>query len=406
MISRTAFWKRTLHLLAGLVPLGWGIWHWGSVFSVHSLLIAGGACFTVLVLVHRGRGVRGLAQFAQGAVTLIFLDLALRHVRLADLWQVLAGLDPLPLFWGMGTFTLAVVLRGYRWYFLLEQEGNLRPWHAVETTIISFFGNYALPARAGEVIRILALEARTGISKAASTASVALEKLSDILALVGMLFYLSVFSHLGGPTIRWIGTIGSLLGLAIIILLGAAVYLRHRFPFEEEKGRTAATQRLRRMLHHFVEGMRPAADLRRLGPFLFFSLLSWALIAYSCYAFLASEGLTDWLRTTSRVGPIASSLLLVILVNASTLIPAGPGSAGPYQAAVILAFTLLGTGAGIAGSEAYHNAAAFSIVYWIGHAAPSLLVGGVVFYRSGLGFQALRAAEREAAERMMPEESG
>jgi uncharacterized membrane protein YbhN (UPF0104 family) len=150
--------------------------------------------------------------------------------------------------------------------------------------------------------------------------------------------------------------------------------------------------------------MRPAADLSRLGPFLFYSLLSWGLIAYSCYSFLGSEGLTDWLRESSRVGPVASSLLLVILVNASTLIPAGPGSAGPYQAAVMLAFTLLGTGAGAPGSEAYHNAAAFSIVYWIGHAAPALVVGGAVFLGSGLGFKTLRRAEREAAVRLMPEE--
>jgi uncharacterized protein (TIRG00374 family) len=401
---RTSFWTRTLHLSVGLVPLAWGVWHWHSLFSVATLLLVGGLWFTLAVLLRRGRGVKGLAEFAQATVTLIFLDLALRHVRLADLWKVLAGLDPLLLLWGMCIFALAIALRGYRWYFLLERGGPVRIREAVATTFISFFGNFALPARAGEVIRILAIGQLTGLPQATAGATIALEKLSDILALLGMLLYLSVFSHLGGAALRWVGAIGSLIGLAIVLLLGAAVYLRSRFPLREEDGRTAGTQRMRRILHHFVEGMRPAADLSRLGPFLVYSALSWALIAYSCYAFLASEGLTVWLRASSRVGPVASSLLLVILVNASTLIPAGPGSAGPYQAAVILGFSMLGTGAGVAGSEAYHNAAAFSIVYWIGHAVPSLVVGGAIFYRSGLGLQVLRRAERLAAERLMPEE--
>ncbi len=99
---------------------------------------------------------------------------------------------------------------------------------------------------------------------------------------------------------------------------------------------------------------------------------------------------------------MASTLLLVVLMNASTLIPAGPGSAGPYQAAVMLGFSLIGTGSMEAGSVAYHNAAAFSILIWIGQALPSILIGGLLFFRSGFTVQLLRTAEREAAEAMMP----
>jgi len=182
---RPGFWKRTLHLSVGLIPLAWGVWRWHSVFSVYTLLLGGGLWFTLAVLLRRGRGVKGLAEFAQAAVTLIFLDLALRNVRIGDLWQVLAGLDPLLLLWGMGTFALAIALRGYRWFFLLERGGPVRIRDAVTTTFISFFGNFALPARAGEVIRILAIGEMTGVSRAAAVASVALEKLSDILPCAG-----------------------------------------------------------------------------------------------------------------------------------------------------------------------------------------------------------------------------
>ena len=398
-------WRRSLHLLAGLLPAAYGVWRWGSPLSVHSLLLAGGLFYTVWVVLRRGRYAPYLGEFAQIAVTIIFLDLALRHVELARLWEVLKDLEFPLLLWGMATFTVGVWFRGYRWYFLLEEKGKVAIRDAVFTTYVSYFGNYALPARAGEVLRIVVLGQRTGLSKTKITASVALEKLSDLLALVAMVVYLIGFTSLAGPTLRWLAWTGGALALVLIGALLAVILLRKQLPLPRDADGNPAAGRFRRAIHNFVEGMRPASDPVHLGQFFLHSAISWVLIAYSCYAFLDAEGLVRWLEGASRVGPVASTMLLVILVNASTLIPAGPGSAGPYQAAVLLSFGLLGTGATVAGTEAYHNAAAFSIVYWVGHAVPSLVVGGFLFFRSDLTLQLLRSAEREATERVIPQDN-
>ncbi len=402
MTSIPVLWRRTLHLLAGLVPLTYGVWRWTGPLSVHTLLIAGGLFYTVWVVLRRGRYAPYLGEFAQGTVTVIFLDLALRHVELARLWEVLSTLDPRLLLWGMTTFTIGVWFRGYRWYFLLEEKGKVRVRDAVFSTYVSYFGNYALPARAGEVLRIVVLGQRTGLSKTKITASVALEKLSDLLALVGMVVYLMGFTSLAGPTLRWLAWTGGALALFLVGALLAVILLRKQLPLGTGEQGGPAAGRFRRAIHNFVEGMRPASDPAHLGRFFLYSAVSWVLIAYSCYVFLDAEGLVLWLEGASRVGPVASTLLLVILVNASTLIPAGPGSAGPYQAAVVLSFVLLGTGAAEAGTEAYHHAAAFSIVYWLGHAVPALAVGGFLFFRSGLTLQLLRSAERQATDRVIP----
>lgn len=396
-----AIWRRALHVSAGLIPLAYGVWRWQSLLSLQSFLIIAGLGYTIAVVLKSGRKVWGLAEFFQGAITLVFLDLALRHVDLGDLWGVLRRLNVPIFFWGMLVWAVSIWSRGYRWFFLLEGNGTLRPRDAVFTTYVSFFGNYALPARAGEVLRILVLGQYAGVSKTKAGASVALEKLSDLLALLVMVIYLLGFTRLGGPALRWVGWAGGLLTVALLIALLAAVYLKSQFPLREVSEGSPSGQRLRRFLHHFVEGLRPASRPAHLGRFLIFSVISWVLIAYSCYAFLDSQGILPWLRESSRVGVVSSTLLLVILVNASTLIPAGPGSAGPYQAAVILGFTLLGTGASAAGSVAYHNAAAFSIVYWVGHAIPSLLIGGILFFRSGFTLRLLRSAERQAADLMI-----
>lgn len=402
MKKAPAVWKRLLHLMAGFVPLAYGVWRWSGPLSIHTLIIAGGLFFTAAVVLAGGRAVKFLAEFTQAAITLAFLDLALRHVKIPELWNVVRQLDPLLILAGMFTFAIGVWFRGYRWYFLLEGKGKVRRRDAVFATYISYFGNFALPARAGELIRIVALGERTGISKAAATASVLMEKISDLLMLVLVILCLLGFTGLGGPTLRFIVGLGAVIAVVLISMMVAAIVLRRLYPLRSEGAVAGSRSKIRQFLHGFVEGMRPASRPAHMGRFLLYSLVAWGFISCACYIFLASQGLIDWLRDFGRAGPIASTLLLVVLVNASTLIPAGPGSAGPYQAAVMLAFALIGAGSMEAGSVEYHNAAAFSILLWIGQAFPSMIVGGMLFFRSGLTVQILRTAEREAAEAMMP----
>ncbi len=389
-------------MMGGMAPLAYGVWRWSTPLSIHTFLIAGGVIFTVAVVLAKGRAVKLLAEFTQASITFAFLDLALRHVKLPELLYALRHLDPILIFAGMFAFTMGIWFRGYRWYFLLEGKGKIRRWDAVFSTYVSYFGNFALPARAGELIRIVVLGERTGVSKATATASVLMEKIADLLTLVIVVLCLLGFTGLGGPTLRFIVGIGAVVAVVLISVMVGAIILRKVFPLEDEPGVAGPGNRIRRFLHFFVEGMRPASRPEHVGRFLLLSFVAWGLISYSCYIFLTSQGLIDWLHEFGRAGPIASTLLLVVLVNASTLIPAGPGSAGPYQAAVMLAFTLIGASSMEAGSAAYHNAAGFSILLWIGQALPSVIVGGVLFFRSGLTMQILRTAEREAAEVMMP----
>ena len=394
-------WRRALHVAAGLIPLAFGIWRWHGPLSIHTFLIISGLVYTIAVVLKRGRTVWRLAEYFQAAITLMFLDLALRHVDLGDLWEVLRRLD-IPLFrWGMFIWGLSIWFRGYRFFFLLEGNGQLKPRDAVVTTYISFFGNFALPARAGEILRILVLGQSTGVSKTKIGAGVALEKLSDLLALLVMVAYLVGFARHGDPTLRFFGIVGGVLSLGIVFVILAAIYLRKQLPLPRGSEDAAGRHRLRRFLHKFVDGLRPAANPAYLMKYTFHTLIAWFLYGYACYVFLQSQEIYTWLADASQVGPIASIMLLVVLINAATLIPAGPGSAGPYQASVMLGFTMLGTGASVAGSEAYHIAAAFSIVFWVGQAIPSILSGGYLFFRSGFTLNLLKSAEREAADRMI-----
>jgi len=395
-------WSKVLHFSGGLLPLAYGIWRWDALLSIHTLMIAGGLFFTAAVILAKGRAVKMLAEFMQAAITLAFLDLALRHVKLPELWHALRNLDPLLILVGMAAFTAGIWFRGYRWFFLLEGEEKIRRTDAVYATFVSYFGNFALPARAGEFLRIVALGERTGISRAAITASVLMEKIADLLTLVVVILCLLGFTGLAGPTLRFIVGIGAVVAVVLISIMLVAIVLRRFFPLEEGSDVEKPWRRSRRFLHFFVEGMKPASRPDHMGRFLLYSFVAWVLIGCSCYLFLTSQGLIDWFREFGRAGPVASILLLVVLMNASTLIPAGPGSAGPYQAAIMLGFSLIGAGSMEAGSVAYHNAAAFSILIWIGQALPSILIGGILFVRSGLTIQLLRTAEREAAEAMMP----
>ena len=72
----------------------------------------------------------------------------------------------------------------------------------------------------------------------------AIEKLSDLLALMGMVVFLVGFTDLGGSTLRWIGLVGGGLTAAIMMLLLAAIFLRRQLPLRAEHRRVPGSARL------------------------------------------------------------------------------------------------------------------------------------------------------------------
>src|SRR4051795_6299811 len=82
-------------------------------------------------------------------------------------------------------YGLNTVIRGWRWHMILRHAGiehELKD--AVAITTIGYMGNTVLPARGGEVLRILLLGDRTTAKRREILGSIVPERILDAAALV------------------------------------------------------------------------------------------------------------------------------------------------------------------------------------------------------------------------------
>ena len=101
---------------------------------------------------------------------------------LARTWS--AALDePLGLAAAVTAYALAFALRGWVW---TRVAPGLSLGHALSAIHVSLAANHVLPLRLGEVMRVTSVVRRTTISLATATASTAMLRASDVLAVVGL----------------------------------------------------------------------------------------------------------------------------------------------------------------------------------------------------------------------------
>ena len=82
---------------------------------------------------------------------------------------------------------MTFVVRAERWQYLLGPLGPTRFGMVFRTTVIGFAASAVLPARAGEVIRPYLLARREGLSATAAFATIVVERILDLVAVLLLL---------------------------------------------------------------------------------------------------------------------------------------------------------------------------------------------------------------------------
>ena len=115
-------------------------------------------------------------------------------------------------------YAIATLIRGWRWHMILRHaqiEHELKD--AVAITTIGYMGNTVLPARGGEVLRILLLGDRSNAKRREVLSSIVPERILDAAALVVLFLVLSLALSSEAPTSIAPGAIvGGLLVLGLI----------------------------------------------------------------------------------------------------------------------------------------------------------------------------------------------
>ena len=243
-----------------------------------------------------------------------------------------------------------VALQGLRWSSLVRALRHVPRITPIAAMYVGQAASAFLPMRAGEAVRTELLSRATGIGRATSLGTVALDHTVNgtvMFAIAGVLPLLL-------PVPRWMAvTLWS--GMLAVIGLGLVVLRLARHPETAPKGR----------IHHLVLRVRsglvaarnPRAVLQAAG----FAALSWMIEIVVAMLALRAFGLAHGLP---------QAMLVLFGVNLAMALPSPPASLGNFEIGAGTALVAFG------GST--ERAAAFALGYHAMQLLPTLLMGGIM----------------------------
>jgi uncharacterized protein (TIRG00374 family) len=244
---------------------------------------------------------------------------------------------------GVALYGAAMVMRAIRWRAILAFRAPVGAGTSLRALVVGYAVNAALPARLGELFRADYLARLSGLSRSGALASIFVERLLDLLAVVGILALGLALAGGGDAASRDVligGAVVAAIGVGALLLIAtklsrdnaeaALSALIARLP----AGRTIA-RRLGGMVGDFAQLLRVVGTPR------------FALIALGTLPIWAVEIAAIW----SIVGAVgvalspAGMLSLMGGASLSTLLPTAPGYVGSYQFAFTLILGQFGVGA-------------------------------------------------------------
>ncbi len=217
------------------------------------------------------------------------------------------------------------ILRAERWRTLLHDvEARPSRGDAYRLVLVGYMGNNVLPARAGDLMRVVLMAPRADTTKRFVVGTLLAERLLDIVVLL-TLFVVLATTVAGGAGLPGAGTLevlGGLIALGALGLIAGYVVLHRR----------GLKERAQQFLAPMVISTRNLRG-RHGVAMLLLTILIWlgeAAVWGSCAAAVNLDA-----------SPL-QALYLVALASMFALIPSGPGYAGTQDAAAVIGVKAIG----------------------------------------------------------------
>ena len=331
---------------------------------------------------------RGIIGIALSAVLLWW---TLRDVSLAVVWQELRRSNGWLFLLATFMSTIIFPLRARRWQTILEPVAPGQPFSALwKATAVGMMANNVLPARAGEIARAYALTHQTKVPLSTSIASLAVDRLFDMLVL--LLLAVAAFLDPAFPRTATVAgqSIGSLAqgSVVLVVLLFAALYALAFFPsqivrvYELFARRVSKTleERGKAVLTRFSEGLSVLKS-----PGRFASVLAWALLHWLCNAL----GFWFGFMAVGIDVPFSAALFLQTLIAVGVALPSAPGFFGFFEKITVVGLAIYSVGAA--------QATSFAIGYHILTFIPITVIGLWYFAKLGLHLKEIDQAREQPA---------
>jgi glycosyltransferase 2 family protein len=325
------------------------------------------------------------------ALAVVLLAVFLRNADLARVWAEMTSARPELLALALVMTVLMYAVRAERWQYLLGPIGPTRYWVAFRTTVIGFAASFVLPARAGEFLRPYLLARREQLPATAVFATVIVERMLDLVAVLLLLSVFLVFLQrgeaaaapwlyraiwLGGAAITPVG-IGIL--VAMFMMAGHPERL-HGLVLRVERVLPARLARaVAGFARTFAEGLAVVRRPSRLVWAMAWSLVLWLSIATQVWVLV---------RAFDIEMPFAGSFLVTAMLVVGVAVPTPGGVGGTHEALRL----------GVTSFYAADNNAAVgaAIVQHAVNFVPILLLGLWFIARDGVSLSGLRAQAASA----------
>ncbi|MDM8568627.1 lysylphosphatidylglycerol synthase transmembrane domain-containing protein [Thiotrichales bacterium HSG1] len=224
---------------------------------------------------------------------------------------------------------LVIVLRSLRWNLVACMPlSNFKYfWQAAN---IGYLGNMIYPARAGEVLKIVAINHFSPLTLGRSVSSAVLDRILDMIV-IGIFTMLILWIH-GNRIDPNVGKgIMIIFGLAIVglaTLIAFADYLHKKVQALSVKGKL---HKLQEIALHGIEGVQTFRHTNNLVVVLLITIIIFLLDYFWIWQVIIAFG---WDL------PFEAGLTVGVFLLLSISIPSAPGYVGVYQIACVLALGL------------------------------------------------------------------
>lgn len=264
-------------------------------------------------------------------ISIIFLIMALYQSDLQQIWKNLIQINYINIGLCIIFFGISCVFRAFAWRI------TTRPFMQVDLStlfggvVVGYLANNILPLRAGELVRAYYLTERTGIPRVTAFSTICIERIFDFFSL-GLILVFGIVYGINGlmpnkATLALVSLISVILVLALLFILILRI--------GSARNVLNSNCLLSRFVYLVDRLFEPVLQLKQFKVALFLILLNLAAWAsnYISLFFIINNSFNAGYEAT---------LLLLLFVNLSFLIPSSPGALGVMQVAFWMALSPFG----------------------------------------------------------------
>jgi len=268
-------------------------------------------------------------------ISFLFLYFSLKGIDFSELKLSLKSANYIYLFPTLLLVLLLLLIRSYRWGIILSPLIKYDQKTLFVITAIGFMVVSIIPARIGEIARPYLVKQKNGIKISSTIATVVVERIFDMLALMFLLFVVVLTI----PLPEWLFKSGITMLVVSITAFICLIFLAIKkdsslnkadIIFEKLPDKPAAF--LKRLLHSFVEGLQILPDIKKTLYLFFLSVLVWVTNSGTFYVMFYTFGF--------ELNFIYGCAITVI--SAMFVILPAPGFVGTFHLACILGLSYFG----------------------------------------------------------------